>query len=59
MNSIIQRFMKHYGYSSVDEMSILHLSMLAGELDVDSDGIMDRHYDAYADELTIAIKEKE
>lgn len=53
---ITRRFLKKYKYKNVDEMSLLHLSMLAGELNIDSAAIRRKHYDAHTDELTTEIK---
>lgn len=55
---ILRRFKKKYKYNSVDEMSILHLSMLARRLGIDVDSINEKYFNALDNELTKAIKEK-
>jgi len=52
----VQRFKEKYGYSSIDEMSVLHLGIIARQLGIDVESIRSKHLDALGAELTEAIK---
>lgn len=52
----IKKFCDKYGYKSVEEMSILHLGILARQLGINADGIRNKHLDALGNELLKAIK---